>query len=223
MKKKILKIIIILLFIFILAKIHDYYSYILEFKLNWDIDFPVATKKIYYTDTGASFNGDGITYGVFYYNNTEKIDKMLNWQESISDSDIEKFNYLNDYKFIYQNQKKLMVYADKKQIEQVLYNLISNAIKYGGDKKVVKIKIIDQKNTYKVEIIDEGPGIPKEDLDLIWDKYYRTDKTHQRSNTGTGLGLSIVKSILVKHKFDYGVKSTINKGSTFYFQIDKKS
>lgn len=94
MKKKILKIIIILLFIFILAKIHDYYSYILEFKLNWDIDFPVATKKIYYTDTGASFNGDGITYGVFYYNNTKKIDKMLNWQESISDSDIEKFNYL---------------------------------------------------------------------------------------------------------------------------------
>ena len=94
MKKRILKIIIILLFIFILAKIHDYYSYILGFKLNWDINFPVATKELYYADDGASFNGDGTTYGVFYYNNTEKVDKMLNWQESISDSDIEKFNYL---------------------------------------------------------------------------------------------------------------------------------
>ena len=94
MKKSILKIIMILLFIFILAKIYDYYSYILGFKSNWDINFPVATKKLYYVDDGASFNGDGITYGVFYYNNTEKIDKMLNWQESMSDSDIEKFNYL---------------------------------------------------------------------------------------------------------------------------------
>ena len=94
MKKKILKIIIIVLFIFILAKIYDYYSYILGFKSNWDINFPVATKKLYYVDTGASFNGDGITYGVFYYNNTEKIDKMLTWQESMSDSDIEKFNDL---------------------------------------------------------------------------------------------------------------------------------
>ena len=94
MKRKILKIIIIVLFIFILAKIYDYYSYILGFKSNWDINFPVATKKLYYVDTGASFNGDGITYGVFYYNNTEKIDKMLTWQESMSDSDIEKFNDL---------------------------------------------------------------------------------------------------------------------------------
>lgn len=94
MKKKILKIIIIVLFIFILAKIHDYYSYILEFKLNWNIDFPVATKELYYVDDGGGFHGDGITYGVFYYSNTKKIDKMLNWQESISDSDIEKFNYL---------------------------------------------------------------------------------------------------------------------------------
>ena len=94
MKKKILKIIIIVLFIFILTKIYDHYSYLLDFKLNWDMDFPVATKELYYVDTGGGFHGDGITYGVFYYSNTEKIDKMLTWQESMSDSDIEKFNYL---------------------------------------------------------------------------------------------------------------------------------
>ena len=94
MKKNILKIIIIVLLIFILAKIYDYYAYILDFKLNWNMDFPVATKELYYVDTGGGFHGDGITYGVFYYNNTEKIDKMLNWQESMSDSDIKEFNYL---------------------------------------------------------------------------------------------------------------------------------
>ena len=122
MKKNILKIIIILLFIFILAKIYDYYSYISGFKSNWDINFPVATKKLYYVDTGASFNGDGITYGVFYYNNTEKIDKMLNWQESISNSDIEKFNHLlkelNKINSI--NEKMLVDFNDPENLYYVM-------------------------------------------------------------------------------------------------------
>ena len=78
------------------------------------------------------------------------------------------------------------------------------------------------KKTYRIEVIDHGKGIKKEDLDLIWDKYYQTKKTHKRSTDGTGLGLAIVKSILVKHGFDYGVESKINEGTTFYFEIDKK-
>ena len=122
MKKSILKIIIILLFIFILTKIYDYYSYILGFKSNWDINFPVATKELYYADDGASFNGDGTTYGVFYYNNTEKVDKMLNWQESISDSDIEKFNYLikdlNKINSI--NEKMLVDFNNPKNLYYVM-------------------------------------------------------------------------------------------------------
>ncbi|MDD3453780.1 MAG: HAMP domain-containing sensor histidine kinase [Bacilli bacterium] len=138
---------------------------------------------------------------------------------------IKKFDYLeeqNNYKFNYENNKKLLVKADKKQIEQVIYNLISNAVKYVGEDKQVIINIIDKKDTYRVEISDHGKGIKKDQLDLIWDKYYRTDKTHKRSTSGTGLGLSIVKSILNKHKFDYGVKSILNKGTTFYFEINKK-
>lgn len=150
-----------------------------------------------------------------------KLDKEVFDLNELIKSLIERFSYLDDYEFVYKEQQKLLVFADRKQIEQVLYNLISNAIKYSGEDKFVKINVIDKKSTYKVEIIDKGMGISKKELDLIWDKYYRIDKNHQRSNTGTGLGLSIVKSILVKHKFDYGVKSTINKGSTFYFQIDK--
>ena len=64
-----------------------------------------------------------------------------------------------------------------------------------------------------------GKGIKKEDLPYIWDKYYKNKKKHKRNLIGTGLGLSIVKNALELHSFNYGVTSTPNKGSTFYFRI----
>ena len=88
-------------------------------------------------------------------------------------------------------------------------------------RKTVKINITEKKNTYLVEIIDTGKGIDKENLKLIWSKYYKNEKNHQRNVVGTGLGLSIVKEVLTKHKFNYGVKSKKGKGSNFYFEIDK--
>ena len=70
-------------------------------------------------------------------------------------------------------------------------------------------------------ITDTGKGIEKEELNKIWDKYYKTNKNHQRMMVGTGLGLSIVKNILELHSYEYGVTSKINKGTTFYFKINK--
>ena len=64
-------------------------------------------------------------------------------------------------------------------------------------------------------------GIDEEELNLIWDKYYKSDKTHSRMTIGTGIGLSIVKSILVSHNFDYGVRSKKHQGTTFYFRIKR--
>jgi signal transduction histidine kinase len=72
----------------------------------------------------------------------------------------------------------------------------------------------------KIEITDTGNGISKEDIDLIFDKYYRSEN-HKRTTVGTGLGLSIVKAILKKHRYPYGVKSTIGNGTTFWFKILK--
>ena len=60
-----------------------------------------------------------------------------------------------------------------------------------------------------------------EDLPYIWDRYYKNKKKHKRNLVGTGLGLSIVKSILELHKFEYGVKTKLNEGSTFYFKVKK--
>lgn len=126
-----------------------------------------------------------------------------------------------DYHFILDLREKCVIKADRKKMFQAVYNLVTNAINYTGDDKKVFITLSEAKKEYIFEVRDTGKGIKKEEIPYIWDKYYKKDKKHQRNVVSTGLGLSIVKEILVNHKFDYGVKSTPNKGSTFYFKIKK--
>ena len=127
-----------------------------------------------------------------------------------------------DYKFIVTIPKKAIVKADKNKIMQVIYNLVNNAINYTGNDKIVYITLTENKKEYLFEVRDTGKGIKKDEIPYIWDKYYKSDKKHQRNVVSTGIGLSIVKEILQKHKFDYGVKSVLKSGSTFYFKIKKK-
>lgn len=131
----------------------------------------------------------------------------------------EIFTTTLEYKFILDAKLEVIVNADRKKIEQVIYNLINNAINYTGDDKTVYIRIYE-KNGTMVEITDTGKGIDDKEKDLIWDKYYRSKKNHKRNTVGTGLGLAIVKQILELHQFEYGVSSTKNKGTTFYFKIN---
>ena len=129
------------------------------------------------------------------------------------------FTFTEEYKFIFNtNKDEIIISADKKKIEQVLYNLINNAINYTGDDKKVIININQTKNKVRIEITDTGKGIKKEEINLIWDKYYKSNKKHKRNMIGTGLGLSIVKNIFELHNYKYGVISS-SKGSTFYFEV----
>lgn len=125
------------------------------------------------------------------------------------------------FKFNHQD-KKIIISADKKKIEQVIYNLINNAINYTGEDNLVTINIANNNKDILVEITDTGKGIKEEEIKYIWDKYYKNKKKHKRNLIGTGLGLSIVKKILEEHNYEYGVKSTVNNGSTFYFKIPKE-
>lgn len=127
---------------------------------------------------------------------------------------------LEDYKFLLDLPKKAIIKADKNKINQVIYNLLNNAINYTGDDKVVKIIVKREESSFLVQIVDTGKGIKKDELARIWDKYYKNELLHKRNQVGTGLGLSIVKEILNKHNFSYGVESTLKKGSTFYFRIE---
>ena len=115
--------------------------------------------------------------------------------------------------------ESIMIKADKKKINQVIYNLINNAINYTGEDKTVTVRVTKHKKYYLVEIIDTGKGIKESEIPYIWNKYYKNDKNHQRNVVSTGLGLSIVKEILELHGYEYGVKSVLKKGSTFYFKI----
>ena len=126
-----------------------------------------------------------------------------------------------NYKFITEIPKIAIVKADKNKINQVLYNLINNAINYTGDDLTVKIFVKEYKKNYLVEVIDSGKGINNQDLQNIWDKYYKKERNHKRNVVGTGLGLFIVKGILESHNFKFGVKSKLNKGTDFYFYINK--
>ena len=141
------------------------------------------------------------------YDLIEEINSIIHRYDIIKETE--------DYKFIIDAPDKLIVNADKNKINQVIYNLINNAINYTGNDKTIYITISKDK---KVKITDTGKGIKKEDLDVIWNRYYKTEKKHKRNVVSTGLGLSIVKEILVKHDFQYGV-TTSNKGTTFYFKM----
>lgn len=125
--------------------------------------------------------------------------------------------------FIHDDIKELVIDADKKKIEQVIYNLLNNALNYTGEDKKVIIKVEEDDKDYTIMVIDSGKGIDKKEIDHIFDKYYRSKKNHKRYVYGTGLGLSIVKNILLLHNYPYGVTSKKNKGTTFYFKIKKDS
>ena len=125
------------------------------------------------------------------------------------------------YKFKVSINKNIIVSADRKRIEQVMYNLINNAINYTGDDKKIIISALELENTVRIEVKDTGQGIDKEELENIWDKYYKIDKTHSREQVGSGVGLSIVKNILINHNCNYGVESIKGNGTTFYFELPK--
>lgn len=138
---------------------------------------------------------------------------------------ISRFNVLcerDGYKINY-NGFDCIVNADRKKMEQVIYNLINNAINYTGEDKMIYIDLIDLKSIVKVVVRDTGNGIDEKDIDYIWDKYYKVDKKYKRVTYGTGLGLSIVKNIFILHGFKYGVSSKNGVGTSFYFEINKQS
>ncbi|MEF7634232.1 HAMP domain-containing sensor histidine kinase [Bacillus thuringiensis] len=114
----------------------------------------------------------------------------------------------------------ILVKANRSRIEQVVVNLLSNAIRYTPEGEKIQVSIIEAEGTVKVEIENTGNPIPEESLEKIWDRFYRLDASRSRHTGGTGLGLSIVKNILDLHHAEYGVYNTTNS-VVFYFNLQK--
>ena len=116
----------------------------------------------------------------------------------------------------------ILVYADKERIEQVLINLISNSINYGKNDGLTTVSIETfSKDQFIIDVTDDGIGIDKKELDRLFERFYRVDKSRSREQGGSGLGLSIVKHIIEAHGQQIIVKSEVNKGSTFSFTLNK--
>ncbi|WP_273124010.1 ATP-binding protein [Metabacillus sp. HB246100] len=108
-----------------------------------------------------------------------------------------------------------MVLGDRDKIGQVFNNLISNAIKYSPDGGQVEINVFEEGSNLKIEVKDEGLGIPPDAIDKLFTKFYRVDNSDRRRIGGTGLGLAIVKEIMKAHEGEIDVQSKIKEGSTF--------
>ena len=114
----------------------------------------------------------------------------------------------------------LQVFGDKDKIRQVFVNLLQNAIKY-TDEGSIEILLDEEKKLVKISVKDTGIGIPEEDLNRIFERFYRVDKARSRAVGGTGLGLAIVKHIIEAHNSKIIVQSKQGEGSTFSFKLKK--
>ena len=114
------------------------------------------------------------------------------------------------------------VYADKYGVERVVLNILSNAIKYTPEHGTIKVYVGFVYNDAYIKVIDNGIGIPEEDLDRIFERFYRVDKARSRELGGTGLGLSIAKEILDQNKGSIDIKSKVGKGTEVVIRIPTK-
>lgn len=114
---------------------------------------------------------------------------------------------------------ELFAFADITKIQQVLYNLLDNAIKFSHKDSVIKIESVEKHNKIMISVKDQGIGIPKESIRQIWDRFYKTDLSRGKDKKGTGLGLSITREIIRAHGENINVISTEGEGSEFIFTL----
>lgn len=114
------------------------------------------------------------------------------------------------------------VQGNERRIEQVIVNFLTNAISYTPEQESIYVNASEERDTILICIENKGAHIPDEQLEKVWDRFYRGETSRHRSNGGTGLGLAISKKILEMHDVPYGVNNT-SDGVMFYFQLNKKA
>lgn len=117
---------------------------------------------------------------------------------------------------------KITVFADWSRMEQVITNFVTNAIRHTNDGGKISVCMENLDTKIQVSIENSGDNIPEDELEKIWDNFYKIDKARTRKLGGTGIGLAIVKNILVLHESDYGVENS-SGGVKFYFSLNKES
>ncbi|HBH12057.1 MAG: Sensory transduction histidine kinase [Clostridiales bacterium 38_11] len=139
------------------------------------------------------------------------IDKILDQLKPFADQ--------KNIKIVFEELDNIMIRLDKNKIKQAIINIVHNAIVYSPEFGVVTVKLYKDRDQVVLEIEDTGYGIPKENIDSIFDRFYRVDKARSRNTGGTGLGLSISKQIVNLHNGSISVSSVLGVGSTFSIRL----
>lgn len=116
----------------------------------------------------------------------------------------------------------VFVWADEYMTEEVIMNYVSNAVNHISGERIIEIRIESVEGRVRIRVFNTGEQIPEEELDKIWDKFYKVDKARTREYGGNGIGLSIVKAIMEAHNQKYGVRNYDN-GVEFWFELDEKA
>lgn len=122
------------------------------------------------------------------------------------------------YSFEFEDSGNCVCRGDEKRLEQVVYNLVDNAISHTGDSKKIKVTAVNKGKKVRIAVRDYGKGIAPDELDKVWERYYRNNQS-KRNVVGSGIGLSIVKSVLISHNAEFGVDSTLGEGTEFWFEL----
>jgi PAS domain S-box-containing protein len=189
-------------------------------KLTHQADFPKDLIKL---STTAERNVIKLSHLVADLLNTTRIEqgqlglnKTLFSLEDVIEGCCSHINVETGYAIVNQGDLSLKVFADPFKIDQVLVNLVNNAVKYAPESKEIFINVEHQKGKTKVSVTDKGPGIAKQKLKHLFERYYRADGTQ---GNGLGLGLYISSEIIRRHGGEMGVESILGDGSTFWFTL----
>ena len=160
-------------------------------------------------------DSDSIDLDIIEWNLGKLVDEVIDQFEIKSNK--KKITLINK-----KSSTDLIVLADKDKIEQVLYNLVSNSIKYGKHGGTTVISCHQNREGCFVHVKDDGIGIAEKNIKRLFERFYRVDKSRSRDQGGTGLGLAIVKHIIEAHGQTITVKSELKRGTKFTFSMNEK-
>ncbi len=200
----------------------------IETLLNGAIDDPKVNKHFLQKATDNTVNLSNLLNDLIDISMIESGEMRMSYRyfdiNSFINTILSEFSLMAEEKNIRlifnQSENNLQVFGDKNKLHQVFVNLLQNAIKY-TDKGKIEIKLEEEKKFVNISIKDTGIGIPEEDLNRIFERFYRVDKARSRAVGGTGLGLAIVKHIIEAHNSKIMVSSKLGVGSTFSFKLKK--
>jgi two-component system sensor histidine kinase SenX3 len=115
--------------------------------------------------------------------------------------------------------QRLTVLGDRRQLVAAVYNLLDNAVKYSPNRSVVEVRGRPEGDHVAISVRDQGIGIPEEDLEHIFERFYRVEGAKARHAGGTGLGLAIVRHVVGNHRGEVRVESEVGQGSTFVLTL----